>query len=455
MFRTVGGETRADMVDSDARRLLWTTLVIVVYATVLYYAYKLNVSPRFAYQGLTFRAPHPILYPCMVGLTAGVACILPSHIERVSDFILWLLFIFGAAPSMLLAQYSRTLSVTEATILGLHLAGCMALVRFMTRRHPRPLPRMRMDGSLFFGLVLALSFLFYTYMIAFVGLHVRTLSFADVYSVRGDISAAKSVVPFLGYLLPLQANVLNPLLIARGVYSNARWLLLVGILGQLLIYSSTGSKAVFFAIFVTIGMAQLFKRRDRPPGLWLLIAATTASVSGLALDRLTGSVLWSSLLIRRVLVVPGALTAAYVSVFMDRPKAHFAEILPIAHNPYEGVRAVNLVGRIFVGNADTAANVNLFGHGYLQAGYPGMYVEAVILVLLLWLADDATRALPVGVAAVVFFAPAKALTSASVFTVLATHGFALAVLFCAMAPAAGWNAKRRQRDAEDSALARE
>ena len=98
----------------------------------------------------------------------------------------------------------------------------------------------------------------------------------------------------------------------------------------------------------------------------VLIGVSLSSLAALAVDKLLGGITASSLLIRRFIVVPGALAAAYVAVFQNRPKTNFSDsVLPFLSNPYaNGLSPTHLVGEIFVGNTETAANVSLLGHGY-------------------------------------------------------------------------------------------
>ena len=86
----------------------------------------------------------------------------------------------------------------------------------------------------------------------------------------------------------------------------------------------------------------------------------------------------------------GVLVVAYIQVFTDRPKTNFADsLLPFLENPYSGLSPTHLVGQLFVGNAETSANVSLLGHGYLSFGYVGIYIEAAVLAVFLRVIDDA------------------------------------------------------------------
>lgn len=433
----------------------FTAVAVVVYALVLQYTYKRNISPYYSYQGLTYREPDWFYYATAIVATVVVAVVLPSRIRKVSDFLLWLLFVLGAAPSILLAQYSQTLTASEATIMGLCVAGCMVVARIgvesvhLTRSPVRRLNR----GVDFWVLLGTAAVVIYVYMIAAYGIAIRPLSLTDVYDVREDFGAATSSAPMLGYMLPVLTKVINPLLMARGVFSLRFVPFGLGAFGQMAIYSSTGQKNVLFYIAVAIGLGLLFRFGLRPPGRRILFVIGGAASLGFVLDWVTGSRLWSSLLVRRVMVVPGALTAAYVAVFDGMPRMNFAEVLPFVEDPYTGISPVYIVGAAFVGSPETAANVNIFGHGYLNFGYIGMFVETGVLVALLLLANLATRGLPTPVACIAFFAPGMAFASASVFTAMLTHGFLAAVVICALAPGNGWGKRTSVLAAESSSNA--
>jgi hypothetical protein len=421
--------------------------VVLVFATALFYTYKLKIAPLYGYAGLTYREPELGHYAIAIALTIVVGIALPRRISRVSDFILWVLFTLAVAPSILLAQYSKTLPVNDATIMGVAVAAATIMVILLTAAMPSGgLPIRRLNsGADFWVLITIFSVSLYTYLVATTGLQLRTLSFSDVYDVRGDFATASTGDAIIGYLLPIQANVVNPLLMARGVYSGRVAPFAIGFMGQLVIYSSTGHKSVLFAAVALVGIAGLFRFSPRPRGLVIMGAVAAASTTALLVDRLLDTTLWTSLISRRLMVVPGALTAAYVLVFQHRPRQNFADVIPGIKNPYDAINPTHIVGAEFIGNSHTAANVNLFGHGYLNFGYLGMFIEAGVLVLLLALANAATRGMPTAVAALVFFSPALALVSGSVFTTTLTHGFFAAIVICAIAPNRGWGRRRRSR----------
>ncbi|WP_256855705.1 hypothetical protein [Ornithinimicrobium cryptoxanthini] len=437
------GDARA----RSLRQAILTVGIVLILAEALRAVYRHRVAPFFDYQGLGYRAPEPLEYGTALFVLLTVALLLPRRIRVVSDFLVWMVFALAVAPSVLLAQYMPTLQPTQATVMGVVMGACMLLIRWGAALDPvKTLPVRRIDtGINFWGLLALVSALTYAVLVATNGLHVRFLSFDDVYSVRDEFSLAASGSFVMAYLLPWQSNVINPLFMARGILARKWGTLTLGVGGQLLIYSSVGSKGDLFVIPVVVALALLFRYRTVILGRTILLAVTAACTLALALDQVTDSIVWSSLIVRRVMVVPGALTAAYVDVFSQLPKANFAEVIPLIPDPYasEPMHPVHIVGLLFVGNADTAANVNLFGHGFLQYGYPGMVVESLVLIVMLWLANAATRGLPLPAACIVFFSQGIALISSSVFTTALSHGFGFAVLVCALAPVTGWARRAR------------
>jgi hypothetical protein len=66
-----------------------------------------------------------------------------------------------------------------------------------------------------------------------------------------------------------------------------------------------------------------------------------------------------------------------------------------------------------------------------------MIAATVVLILLLWAIDDATRGLAPGLACLIFLMPALALAESAILTALLTHGFIAAIILCALAPREG------------------
>ena len=419
------------------------------FITVLLFSYKLKVVPLFAYQGLTFRQPDPFHGALAVGLVLIVVGVLPRRLRRASDYLQWMLFVIAGAPSILLAQVMTALPVAEATRFGLMIAGCTILSRVATARSSglgRFKPGLELRGQAW-ALLIAYSIALYAYLFITTGVPTRWVEFTDVYDVRSEFITAQGTL--LGYLLPVQYNVVNPIFMARGLFSRNWALLSVGIAGQVIIYLSQGQKGVLLSIFAMLGIMWLYRRGRVPSGGHLLVAVGVVALAALAVDALTNSFTYTALLVRRFLIIPGALTVAYVSVFKDRPKAHFHEF-GLGDSPYGNEGPSFIVGREFLGYAHGNANVNLWGNGYLNYGYVGMVLMAALFICLLWVLDAATEGLPSAVLGVVLVRTAIVLSSASLLTSLLSHGLLALIVLCALLPREGWSANTISRPTTSS-----
>lgn len=439
---------------SSARRIPRSTVAeapliaacALAYAVVLQVTYRTQVSPEFAVQGLTYRTPDLWRYSLAILLVATVACCLPRRLLRMSDYLQWLPFIIAGAPSILLPQYMTALGPQEATRTALAVAGSLLLCRALTvgslsLRSIRPLPSTRV-----WTVLAALTVMLYLYTATIAGLPFRLVSIGGGYDVRSSFAAATAgtLVP---RLLPAVYNVVNPIFMARGLFERRLWPFLFGVGGQVLIFLWEAQKSVLFSIPTVIAMFLLVRWRPLR-GYYTFVAAAAVCVGSVLVDWLLRSYTMTTLFVRRFLVVPGALTVGFILVFMDRPKGHFAELGLGNANPYVDLDPAFLVGREFVGDPTTHANVNIWGHGYLSFGYVGMFVIAILYAVVLLALDAVSEDLPSAVIGTISFPMALVIASANLFTSILTHGIWALLLILPFLPRDGWRPPQRTSRAD-------
>jgi hypothetical protein len=416
--------------------------VAVIYLFVLHSVYQHQISPAFSYLKYTYRAPDPVHYGIAILLVVMLALVLPRRITQPSHFICWTLFVVAVAPSIVVPQYTDVLTSDAALEVAIWVAISFLPVAVLgCRRAVRDsLPQFTVSPSLYWGTLAVISAFVYAYVIADVGITFDLPSLEDVYGVRGEYAAVEaSSSKLLSYATPLLANVINPLFVARGLISR-RWVwLTVGLLGQVFIFSFTGYRSAFLSPIAMLAVFLLFSRRSRPASVVVLLGVVVLSLGMWALDQLSGTLDFTSLLVRRFLITPGLLTGAYVWLFTDIEKAHLAHsfLKPFLQYPYSR-EPPQLIGELFFGNSGTNANANLLADGFANFGFPGMLMECLVLMVVLWVIDDACRGLSVRVAGLVFVMPTLSLADSGLFTTLLTHGMGAATLACLLMPRTGW-----------------
>jgi hypothetical protein len=444
---------------SDHAKTWWrprvpVALSVLLYVVVLHVVYRALITPRYANTGLGYRPPEWWGYTAMVLWVVVVGVLLPLRLKRCSDFLIWMLFCLAGAPSMLLCQYNSHMPRAAALPVGFTVGAAMLILSFGAQVRPRvpeilrprlavlesrTFGRMRVHGTAVWVGLLVVAISVEGVVLVTSGFRLSLLNIYDVYAVRSNYELHSAQVPLLGYLVPLTTNVLNPALMARGLMTRRYSWFVVGALGQYTLYGATGAKMTLFSIPALVALVLLFRVRARLPGFSLLLVVVGAMATSVLADWVLSKQTAVDIVVRRLLIVPGALTVGYVEVFRGHPKTFFADSpLKFLSSPYRDVSPPFMVGTQFVGDPGTSANVSLFGHGYLALGLAGILVEAAALLPVLWLLDRAARGLPFTVVSLVLLMPAVALSSASVFTTTLTHGLLAAAVLFALLPRTGW-----------------
>lgn len=423
--------------------LRWAVAAItLIYLYVLQSVYQLQIAPAFSYLRYTYRDPDPVHYGVAILLVVALALILPRRISQPSHVICWLLFVVAVAPSIVVPQYTDVLRSDDALEVALWVfVSFLPVATLGTRRAVRgSVPRVIVSPSAFWTGLTVLAVLVFAYVVSQVGITFDLPSLSDVYGVRAEYAATEaSSSKLLSYSTPLLANVISPLLMARGLLAR-RWIwLAAGLLGEVFIFSFTGYRSALLSPLAVFAVWLLFRRREKPAAVMVLVGVVLLTLATWGLDRLFDTLEFTSLLVRRFLITPGLLTGAYVWLFADIEKAHLSHsfLSPFFQYPYSR-EPPQLIGELFFGNAGTNANANLLADGFANFGFLGMLLECLVLMVVLWIIDDACRGLPVRAAALVFVMPTLSLADSGLFTTLLTHGMGAATVACLLMPRTGW-----------------
>lgn len=436
-------------------RALSITLAVAAYAYTLHWVYLNLITDLFTYLGYTYREPY--FYTTAFTFIAAVisAMCLPSRLKKPSDFILWVLFIVAVVPAIFIPTYATYQSDEKAMASGIGFAAAFILATAIARRNPRkpirPLIR-PVSSSTFWLVVSAYTLAAYVLIHLTLGLSINFIGLLEVYEQRDEYrQGLAGTSALIGYVVSTQANVVNPLIIARGIYTRRWWIVGVGILGQMVLYSGTGFKTILFSVPTIFVFAWLMRKGKPTRTIWFLWGAIAVAVVAAIVDEAQGGILWTSLFSRRFLITPGILSAAYMQFYDTHPYALLSHSVfeGLTRDHYSGQTPARVVGYWMTMDESHAANANLFADGYANFGALGVAGAAIILGIYLRLIDRVTIGLPVAVSALVVVMPAVALSNTSILTAMLSHGLAVTLLVLAFAPRSGWlvhpkKIKRRQ-----------
>ncbi len=424
-----------------ALHALWLAASLVAYTYVLRLAYELVVSPTFSYMGEQYRAPDLVNYAFSLGGLYLVGLMLPQLVKTAADVMIWIMYFIMIVPLMMVPHYTELCTPDQANVItavsGVSFIAMVLLIRGIPTDVSPIIP---VEPQLYWLAIATFSLSTYAYMGLNAGFTMASLDLTQVYSIRDsyrDTIASQGAL--LGYLVRLQGNVINPLLITRGATGGSRWLITAGFVGQFLIYSITGFKTTILSgigILVVIAGIRVVRHLS---GLHVGAGIIGFVSLSLAADLVRGTSLWTALFIDRFILVSGNLAAAHWAVFDQNPVIGWRDsfLSFLGPSPYLSTAGFT-VGKHMTGNAAVQANANYVADGFANLHLTGVFIEAAVCAVVVAGVASAGRRLPLTVTAGVLFTPVIALVNSSPITAIITNGFLLAAILFATAPRSMW-----------------
>lgn len=428
------------------RELVFLPLGVLLYAVALHWVYAHLVTGTFYYLGYRYVAPTPQIVAIIWCAVVAVSIALPRQLTNASSVVLWILFVVTIAPGMLMAPYTSYLNDGQATVLALGLGAVFLGVALgVKRRLPAKPFKLHVSPTTFWIVIGIFSAGTYGILLTTQGLSLAYVGILNVYDVREQYSAGLEGVGILSYLVSTQANVVNPIIIARGIYSRRWHFVLLGVLGQALLFSGTGFKTILFSVPALLIIAFIFRRNLRPNSIVFLWGASLMMIGAAVIDFIQNSIIWTSLFSRRFLLTTGMLLSAYVAFYGNNPQAHLGHsvLSPWIDYKYD-LTPPRMIGSWLANSPNTAMNANLFADGFANFGWMGLVGAGVVLLIFLRIMDRAAHGVPAAVSALVMVMPTIALSNASILTSMFSHGLVVAVVLLAIMPRNGWGRRPRR-----------
>ena len=408
-----------------------TLAATLAFVVALIWAYRSHFSPLFAYNGLTDAAPGASAILVAVLLAALPAAWLPINARGPSTILLWALYLVGYVPSILVPVLMNG-GLRPALPFDAALLGSMAILALIPRMRPAPIAVPHLSLTVCTRLLAALGLVCLLYIIAAFGVHSPP-SLGNVYATRASFDTAVGDAAGAGYIVPWAGNVINPTLMALGLARNRAAIMLLGIFGQLVIYSDTGYKSVLFAVALAPLVYVAVSRTSRVFGLVASLGTTVTLVCAVLGNSITGG--WSIALANRTFATPGQVGYYYYDFFSFHQKEHLGHsfLRGFLHSPYADTPPY-VIGDAYFPGFHTDANAHVWADAFANFGFGGVIAFTLVLGLVLWIADGLGRGRDARVAGPMFAIAGLSLASSALFTTLMTQGVGLACVLLALLP---------------------
>lgn len=137
--------------------------------------------------GYTYKEPNWGYMVISALALIAIAMALPKRVDRVSTFVLWLLFVLVIVPGAQISLYSSYLSPEMGLITGLALIASFGLARLIAwRRKPPRFLGFALPPRVFWLLIGVFSLGVYTAVAFTLGLELRFVDILGVYDIRDD-----------------------------------------------------------------------------------------------------------------------------------------------------------------------------------------------------------------------------------------------------------------------------
>ena len=411
--------------------------LVLVFGVVLYvagfeWAYVSWVVPIFAYSGLIDVGVDQAAYLVVTVLAALPAVWLPVRLERPSAVVIWFLYLFAYVPATVVPIRLLGPALTNVLPLEVLLVIAFAILGLVGRLPPIPASIPAVPAR-WFGLAFVIvGVLAIPYLLLVFGVSAPP-ALQDIYDRRATYQTVLNSSAGSGYVATWLGNIVYPFLLALGLARRRLGLLLLGIAGQLLIYSISGLKEMLLSvIFVPLLYATIRRGSANfgPLVAWGGVAIIAVSVVAEGM----GSDLALSLFLARMIAIPGQLTAYYFDFFTSHdPYLLLHSVLHWFGSPPYALEPPFLIGRVYL-HVVVDANANIWADSMANFGLVGVIPVTIALAIVLWILDSVAVDRDLAVIGSVLGLAGLVLANGPLLTSLLTAGVGLMILVIAVMP---------------------
>ena len=386
--------------------------------------YATLISPRYGYLAMGWEEPDPVALAVCFAVAVLAVLALPQSIRRPSELMLWVFWAAVVTPTSYIPHVSGHLDALAATGTTVMCAAALVILAGVARRTgrlhlPEPPISWRVAVATLFAIALALNL----YVFSVVGYRPSGLGLGEVYTARLAFRVEILSLPrFVGYAIPWVSVIINPLVLAVGLYRG--WYLRVGVpvaLATLGLYAIDGQKLVLFTpafVVVVFIIFRVFGSLQSTHATWGLIGVMAIAS---ALTPVAGGLI-PEVLVRRILMIPGQLVGGYVEYYSQEPWTYLQQSRFFNWTGVLAEQPSYVIGRFLFRSDVQNANASFMADGYASLGVAGVLLSAVVAGAILGLIDSLTARHTTAMAVAAASPLAITLTNSPLQTALLTGG---------------------------------
>lgn len=411
-------------------------LGIAAFIGLFQWVYISWLSPTWGYFGFGYTPPD-VIYIVLANLLSIIPSIwMPVALSRPSQLIYWVLYVVVFIPSMFVPLYtalqpSASIALFMLTLfLGHALIGGSYLFPQLKYR-PRPFSKKKF-GILLLTLLIALTA---WVLFVFKG-QMRLVSFEKIYSEMRFSAIEIMEGSSVNYAIMWLSGSINPFLMSWGLAHKKKYIFFIGVLGQVLLYSTAGSKGVLLSGIVILIFYLILRFKRALFGLYIVWGCAALLLLLNLLNFVSDSKsMISSLVFMRTFGMTGLLSGLYFDFFQSHPWTYFSHVNLIGKlidYPYQYDIGHEL-GGYYYNRYELNANAHFWvTDGIAGGGLVGVLIISLICAGVFWLIDSAAKGHNIIFVALLISYSAINLGNTSLFITLNSGGLGFIIIFLYM-----------------------
>jgi len=407
-------------VASIRRKFTISFFYLTAYSLIFFGYYKFIV-PIFGYSGFEWNPDNAKIIEGIF-LSAFIPYILPCRFSKPSDVLLHIQLLFPILPMFVLYGVEGL----PREFLYYTLISYLLIVLIASNLRVKSIRITKISPILFQRILLSLSLAVIGFIVLLGGTRYLNLDLSTVYEFRSD--AASNLPRIFGYFSPLVSKVMLPFSLLLALINRDKLLMLVSIAGSVMMFGLTAHKGPVFYPFAVLALYFVLGAKN----VVRMLLFGYLFILGISLLDFALQGYWiGSLMLRRTFLVPAHLNYLYYDYFSNYSFVLWAQskiTFGIIDSPYN-IDTSHLIGSVYLGNELTGANTGWIGSGYMNAGFLGMLLYAVILGLLMAILNAYSKSIDKRIVSAIIIAPMlTVMNSSDLPTALLTHGFFLSLV---------------------------
>jgi hypothetical protein len=430
----------------DLRSILRLNMpfTVLLFCAAFNWSYVKWISPVWGYGGLTYKSPDPLLLIFGYVLAAVVCASSPLTIRRPSQVIYWILYFTVYIPGLFVPLFLQLDNGLTLLLIQLSMAGGMLLIALSYRMPLLTLQRYPVSPKLFwtvFSIVLVLcnAILLFAFR---NNLHLASLE--QVYAVRFHSRQVAESYSGINYISNVLSFVINPFILAYGLCRRQGKLIALGIIGQIIVYSTAAAKSVLLSPLLIVAFYYSLRkdRGDWAPKMGLLCTGLFFFLTTLQTGANPGILFnLATVTLVRSFAMPGSFIGQYQYFFENFPHTYLGHVTGInllIHSPYQLSTGME-IGNFYSGSSGEFGpeqeNASFFAFdGIAGFGLPGIPIMCIICAAMFWLLDSCAGKYPIKYSAPALTMCTISLTNSSLFSTLLGNGLLVWMMLFILMP---------------------